>query len=137
MADAKHWFHSKSPEAKKAYIAAHPTSIYAKQAKHARGDAQRARSIDAQKAAHAKRVKAAKDAREKRLAAQNPSDQPAAEAVVHRLQANIQKLRNTLARAKSATAKKQTQIKLEDHLAQLKKAKKNLIRVMNGGKHRE
>lgn len=33
MAAKKHWFHGKSPEAKKAYIAAHPNSIYAKQVK--------------------------------------------------------------------------------------------------------
>lgn len=28
--EAAHWFHSKSPAAQKAYIAAHPNSIYAK-----------------------------------------------------------------------------------------------------------
>lgn len=33
MAVKEHWFHSKSPAAKKAYIAAHPNSVYAKAAK--------------------------------------------------------------------------------------------------------
>ena len=33
MATKDHWFHSKSPAAQKAYIAAHPNSIYAKGAK--------------------------------------------------------------------------------------------------------
>lgn len=48
----KHWFHSKSPAAQKAYIAAHPKSIYAKQAKVARGDKQRAKTATANRAAH-------------------------------------------------------------------------------------
>lgn len=48
----KHWFHSKSPAAKKAYIAAHPKSIYAKEAKAARGDKQRAKTAKTNRAAH-------------------------------------------------------------------------------------
>nr|DAF93775.1 MAG TPA: hypothetical protein [Myoviridae sp. ctshb19] len=63
MADKNHWFHSKSPAAQKAYIAAHPNSIYAKQAKHARGDAQRERSAKARRAAHNARISGRKIAK--------------------------------------------------------------------------
>lgn len=63
MAD-KHWFHSKSPAAKKAYIAAHPKSIYAKEAKAARGDKQRAKTAKTDSAAHNANMKARREKRE-------------------------------------------------------------------------
>lgn len=61
MSKVTHWFHSKSPAAKKAYIAAHPNSIYAKQAKNARGDAQRARTAATQRTVHNAKIKSRKE----------------------------------------------------------------------------
>lgn len=57
MAAKNHWFHGKSPAAKKAYIAAHPNSIYAKQAKVERGDAQRSKTAEKDKSAHNENIK--------------------------------------------------------------------------------
>lgn len=56
-ASTNHWFHKKSPAAKKAYIAAHPNSIYAKSAK--KGEAPKAAgmnpSVEARRAAREKK----------------------------------------------------------------------------------
>lgn len=66
---AKHWFHDKTPAQKKEYILKHPNSIYAKQAKAARGDEQRAKTKKNTKKAHHARIKARMEAREARNAA--------------------------------------------------------------------
>lgn len=68
MAD-KHWFHSKTPAAKKAYIAAHPNSIYAKQLRVARGDAQREKTAKVNRAAHNANIKARRDAKTAKIEA--------------------------------------------------------------------
>ena len=54
----KHWFHDKTPAQKKAYITAHPNSVYAKQSsKHKNSPA-----------AHKKRIKARNDQRADKVA---------------------------------------------------------------------
>lgn len=63
------WFHKKSPAAQKAYIAKHPTSIYAKQAKKAGADKVQTKAKEAAPAVDEKTAAAAEKKALKRVLA--------------------------------------------------------------------